>query len=155
MVGGFDARVGAENLPLLVDQVRDALGVSGADILAGSIGEAELSIGVAEQRKREVELLRKRCVLLGSVEARAEDRDILCCEFGGSVTEPLSLDRSTRGIGLRVEPEQHFLAPQATERDGRSIVRRNVKIGRFRSSLQHESPPIPDLPPIQGQHQEP
>jgi len=48
VIGRLHLGVRFQNLPLLIDQVRDPLRVAGARIVAGAVGHAELAVGVAE-----------------------------------------------------------------------------------------------------------
>jgi hypothetical protein len=59
--------------PLGVDHIRDTAGVAIACVGAGSVGQAERAIGVAEDRVGEVELLDEGGVLRDAVEGGAED----------------------------------------------------------------------------------
>jgi hypothetical protein len=52
-------------------------------------------------------LLGERQVRLGRVEGHPEDLGVLLFEFRGSVTEPLALRRSTRGVRGHVPPQHH------------------------------------------------
>ena len=81
----------------------------------GAVGEADLAVGVAEQRVGEVELGREAGVLVGRVEADAEDLGVLRGVLIVEVPEPGTLDRSARGVGLRIEPEHDLLAAQAAQ----------------------------------------
>jgi hypothetical protein len=71
MVCRLDLRVRLEDLPLLVDQIRNPLGVACLDVVAGSVRYAERAIRVAQERERKTELLGERRVVALRVEARA------------------------------------------------------------------------------------
>lgn len=93
-----------------VDDVGDAAGVLVLGRLGGAVGEADLAIGVAEQREGEVVFLRERGVAFFVVEADAEDLRVLRFVLLREVPEPGTLPRSTGGVGFRIEPEHDFLA---------------------------------------------
>ena len=65
------------NLPVLVDDVRDAARVLVLFRLRRAVSDADLAIGVAQERKREVEFLRELRVGFAIVEADAEDFGVL------------------------------------------------------------------------------
>lgn len=125
------------NPSVLVDDVGDALRVFVARRIRGAVRDADAAIGVAKQREREVELLRKSGVVRDVVEARAENRRVLFLVFADEVPEPGTLFRSARCVGLRIEPEHHFASAQIMQRDGVAVVIRNFEIGSFVANLQH------------------
>ena len=98
------------DVAVFVDHVGDAARVLILRGLGGAVREANLVIGVAEQREGEVELLRKGGVVLFGVEAGTENDDVLLRVLSGSVPEPFSLEGSTRCIGFRIKKEQCALA---------------------------------------------
>src|SRR3954468_13523898 len=57
MRGGIDLRIRLPDLAVLADQVGDPLRGGGAGVVRGSVGDADLSVHVAEERKVELELL--------------------------------------------------------------------------------------------------
>jgi len=59
------------DLAVLVDHVRDALGVAVGRRLAGAVGQSDLAIGVAEEGELVAELLGEGLVLGLGVEAAA------------------------------------------------------------------------------------
>ena len=59
------------DLAVLVDHVRDALGVAVGRRFAGAVGQADLAIGVAEKGELVAELLGEGLVLGLGVEAAA------------------------------------------------------------------------------------
>ena len=65
---------------------------------------------VREQRKRKVELLRKRAVRVYAVVTRSEYLGIGGSEVLDSITESFALNRSTRSVSQRIKPQQYVLA---------------------------------------------
>src|SRR5262249_1484969 len=90
---------------------------------------AQLAVRIAEQQEGEGELLREGLVLLDAVEAGAEHHDVLVAQLGSSIPEPLALDRSTRCVGLRVEPEHHVLASVVAEPHRAALVGGRGEVG--------------------------
>ena len=122
---------------VLVDNVGDAFGVFVARRIGGAVGDADTAVGVAEQRKGEVELLRETGIVGGVVETRAEDRRVLRFIFADEVPEPGTLGRSARGIGLRIEPQHNLASAQAVQRNGVPAMVRNLKIRSVVAYFKH------------------
>jgi len=99
------------DLSLGIDDVGDPAGVLGLRVVGRAIRDPDLALHVAEKRERILELLRKCGVVLDRVERGAEDLGVLLLEFRVEVAEPATLERSTGGIGLRIEPEDDVLPP--------------------------------------------
>ena len=129
--------MGLGDLPLFIDHVGDAPGVDVARGLGGAVGHADAAVGVAEEGEGELELLGEGLVLFLGVEADAEDLGVLGCVLLAEVPEPGTLARSTRGVGLRVEPEDDFLAPEVAELDAIAVVVGDFEIGSLLSGLEH------------------
>ena len=100
---------------LLVDDVRDPFGVFVLRRFGGSVGDADLAVGVAEQREGEGELVGKARVGVDVVETGAEDGGVLRFVLVDEVPEPGTFGRSARGIGLRIEPEHDLPPAQVVE----------------------------------------
>lgn len=115
MVARVDTIVDARDLAFLVNQEADASRVTRLRIVAGAVGHAESAISVAQQRKAEGVLPREGGIVLDRVEARTEDNDPVLYEIILLVAEPAPFGRSAGGVGLRIEPEQHFLPAQTPE----------------------------------------
>jgi hypothetical protein len=107
---------------VLVDHVGDALRVLVVGAGRGAVGQADLALGVAEQREREVVLLRELRVGLFVVEGDAEDLRVLLLVLRGEVPEPGTLGRSPGGVGLRIEPEDDLSAAKVAEPHGAAAV---------------------------------
>lgn len=112
------------------DEERDALRVAGVVGVVGVVeGRRDLA-GIAQQPERVGELLGEGAVGRDVVEADPQDLAVACGEVAGSITEPVALDRSTRGVGLRVEPQEHVRAREVREADRGPVVRGQLEIGR-------------------------
>jgi len=120
-----------------IDEVRDALGIALGGGIGGAVGETDFAIGVAQEPEREIELLGEVSVLLGRIEADAEDLDVLADELGGLVAEPATLDRSTGCVGLRIEPEDHVVTAKVGEPHGRAGVIGDFEVGGGSAGFQH------------------
>ena len=77
-------------------------------IVRGLVCDADFSVGVGQQLVRKVIFLGEGLVVFDAVEAHAEDDRPLGVEVLNSVPESFALDRSARGVGHRVEPEDDF-----------------------------------------------
>ena len=133
----IDLRIHLRDLPLLVDQIRDAFGVFIFGAGGCAVREADLALGVAEQRKRELELLRELAVLVDAVEGGAEDLGVLRLVFFDEVPEPGTFSRSTRCVGLRIKPEHHFLTPEIAELRAVASVIHDVEVGGGIAGFEH------------------
>ena len=83
-----------------VDQERFPAGDGRPVVVAWPRGAVRLThrvVDVGQQAVREALGVREGLVLLGGVEGDADDRGVGFVELWGSVTEPLSFDRSARG----------------------------------------------------------
>jgi hypothetical protein len=129
--------VGLGDLPFLVDHVRDAARIFVLRRVGGAVREADLVLGVAEQREREVELLGEAAILLDRVETDADDLCVLRFVLEVEVPEPGTLTRSTGGVGLWVEPEDDFLAAQVGELHTVALVIDGVEVGSGIAYVQH------------------
>ena len=125
------------DLPILVDHVRDAAGVLVFRRVGGAVRDAELAVGVTEQREGELELLGEGFVLGGGVEADAEDFDVLRFVLRQEVPEPGTLAGSAGCVGLRIEPEDDFLPAQVGEADAVAVVIDDVEVGSGIAGIQH------------------
>jgi hypothetical protein len=125
------------DLPLFIDQIGDAFRVAILRGFRGAVGEADAAIGVAEEGEGEVELFGEVLVLVRRVEADAEDLRVLRFVLRDEVPEPGTLTRSTRGVGLRVEPEDDLLPPQVAELHMVAVVVEDFEIGRWCAGLEH------------------
>ncbi len=126
--------------PLLVDHEGDSRGISLIDRIAGAVGDGDPAAGVAEQWEGVAELFGKGLVVFDAVEARAQDLNVLFVESFLLVTEPVPFDRSTRGIGFWIEPEDDFLSSIVRQLDGGSVMRGDFEVRSIAPYFQHTRP---------------
>jgi len=126
---------------VLADHVGDPARVLVLLRIGGAVGDADLPLRVADQREREVELFREALVLFPRVEADAEDLGVLCLVLLDEVPEPGTLDRSARGVGLRIEPEDDLFAAQVAQPDGGAAMVDAFEIRSWISGIQHAGSP--------------
>jgi hypothetical protein len=136
--------VGLGDLAFLVDHVGDPAGVLVLRRIAGSVGEADLSLRVAEQGKWKLELLGEGLVVLRRVEACAEDLGVLGFVIRREVPEPGTFFGSARGVGFGKEPEHDFPAAQVGQAHAIAVVVEDVEIWSLLSGLKHLAPPPKD-----------
>jgi hypothetical protein len=127
------------DLAVLVDHVRDPARVLVFRRVGGAVCDADLAVGVAEERERKVILLRELRVVLDAVEADADDLRVLLVVLRREVPEPGTLGRSASGIGLRIEPEHELLAAEVAELHAISVVIDRLEIRRGIAYIQHLS----------------
>ncbi len=140
---------------LFVDYVRNPAGKSGGFFVTRGVGQAHLSLGVAQERKSVTTLFSEGSVFLGRVEAATENLNVFFFEIADSVTESVSLERSTGGVRFRVEPKDDFLSSVVRQSDRRSIVRRDFEVRCLASWLEHLAlPPLDQLSNAVGDHLE-
>lgn len=125
------------DLPVLVDDVRDAASVLILRRVGGAVGEPDFALGVAEEGEGEVVFLREGGVRPLIVEAGAKDRRV----FGGvllaEVPEPGTFPRSTGCVGLWIEPEHDLASAKVAELHAIAVVVGDIEIGSFFAWLQH------------------
>jgi len=107
---GIHLRVHLRDAAVFVDHVGDTAGVFILRRVGGAVGQADLAIGIAEQRERKLVLFREASAVLGLVEADAEDLGVFRFVFVDVVPEPGPFERSPRCVGFGKEPEHDFLA---------------------------------------------
>src|SRR6185503_62186 len=143
MRGRVDLRVGLLDLAVGPDHVADAARGARLGVVAGAVGQTDLPRGVAEQREVVMELAGEGGVFLRAVEADAQDLRALGRVLLAVVAEPATLLRSTRVVGLRVEPQDHpFAAVVRKLLDlARMVLHREIR--RLLARLQHADLPSP------------
>ena len=129
--------MGLRDLSVFVDHVGDAAGVLVFVRVAGAVGEADLMVGVAEERKREVVLLGEALVFFLRVEADAEDLSVFRFVLGLEVPEPGTFARSTGCVGFWIKPEHDFFAAQVAQADGVAVVVDSLEVRSRIAGLQH------------------
>lgn len=92
-----------------------------------AVGRSDCPVDVGQEAIREALCFRKCLVLLGRVEGDADDLGAGLGERGGSITEPLSFNRSARGGRLRVPPKDRPFAAEVVERQPPAGVVRQVE----------------------------
>ena len=132
MIARINLVIDTRDFARFVDQDTDSLRIPRLHVVARAIGEPERSLGVAQDRKVVVVLLREGGVLFNGVEARPQHRDIVLVEVGLMVAEPATLDRSARCVGLRIKPDQDLSVAQILKRDQVPLMRLQ---GEIRSDI--------------------
>ena len=133
----IDLPVGLRDLAVRRDDVGDAFGKPCLRGIRGAVGQPDFALRVAEERKRVFELLREVRVLRLRVEGDAPDLRVVFLEFRVEVAEPATLDRSTRRVGLRIEPQNDGPAALVGEARAAPPMVPNVKIRGRISWRQH------------------
>ena len=139
MLGRLHGGVGLLHPAVGTDQVADPPGAAGLGVVAGPVGEADLAVGVAQQREVVAELAGEGGVGLGGVEADAEDLDSLPRVVVLEVAEPATLLRSARGVGLGEEPQDDLLPPEVREPHGAAQVVLDREVGGDVAGLEHRA----------------
>ncbi len=124
-----------------IDEVRNALGevhLLGTGI-PRAVGDADLLVVVRQQTEREVELVAEGLVLGRRVEADTEDLASERFVLLGLVTQTLALNRSTRGVGLWVPPQQHPSAALIGEPNRIAVLVGHVEVVRSRPLREHHT----------------
>jgi len=124
---------------VLVDQICDPFCVFVFGRARGAVGDADFAFGVAQQRKRKVELFGEARVVFGLIEAGAEDLDVFLFVVADEVPEPGTFRRSARCIRLGEKPEHDFLAAEVTELHAPAVVIGDIELRRRIANLQHRS----------------
>jgi hypothetical protein len=124
---------------LPVDEKRDPLRVLVPRRPGGPVRQADGPIGVGDQRKRKLLLLRECAARVGCVEADADDLRIPLLEPGVEVAEPATLGRSPRGFGLGKEPEDDVSPAEIAEAERSAEMVDRVEVGGGLTGLRHAS----------------
>jgi hypothetical protein len=85
--------------------------------LLDAVGGPDARVRVGQQAIREPLCLGELLVLRGGVERRPDDQRAASFELWASITEALSLDRSTSGRCLRIPPQHDPVAAEGRQRD--------------------------------------
>jgi hypothetical protein len=133
----IDVRQRVTDHTALVDHVGNARRGTGFCRTGGRVCQADPAVGVAQERKGIAELFGEGFVGVCGIETTAEDLHVGGVELCLLVTEPVPLDRSTGGIGSRIEPQEDFLAPVVRQLDGSPVVGPDFEIGRLGADTQH------------------
>ena len=114
MLPRIDLGMGLENCSVRADYVSDAFGIACCGTLAGTVGNANMTLTIAQQRVGKVEFLRECSILRHPIGTDSQDLDIFCFVVMDSITESFSLGRSATRIRLWIEPEHYGLAAVVT-----------------------------------------
>jgi hypothetical protein len=125
------------DLSFFVDHVGDAACVLVFRGVRRAVRDADGLLRVAEQGEGEIELLREVAILVDGIEADAEDLRVFGLVFGVEVPEPGTLTRSTRGVGLGIEPEHDLLPEIVGEAHPVALVVGDVEVGSAIAGIQH------------------
>lgn len=125
------------DLAFFVDHIRDAARVFVLRRFGRAVREADLAIGVAEQREGKVVFFGERGVGFFVVEADAEDLRVLRFVLLREVPEPGTFPRSTGGVGFRIKPEHDLLAAQAGQAHAVAVMVGDVEVGSGIAGLEH------------------
>ena len=127
------------DLPLLVDDVRDPFRVFVLRRLGRAVREPDLTLGVAQQRERKIELFGELRIRSDVIETDAEDGSVLRLVLGDKVPEPGTLGRSAGCVGLRIKPEHDFAPAQIVQRNLAAAVIAHLEVRSFVANVQHVS----------------
>ena len=130
------------NFPVWPNQYPNASGVGGISTLASTISQAHGPLGVAKQRKIEGKLLGEVFIFLLGIKADAQNLCVFFLKFFVDVAEPATLDRSPRGVGFGIKPQNNVFTGKITEAYGVAVVVLNAEIRRVIAGLKHGSPPL-------------
>jgi hypothetical protein len=122
---------------LFVDQVPDAAGVFVFRRDGGAVGDADLPIGIAQQREGKFVFLRKLRIVFDVVETDAEDLRVFRFVLIDEVPEPGTFGGSAGGIGLRKKPEHDLLAAEVLQLPALAAMIGRFEIGCRIANLQH------------------
>jgi hypothetical protein len=122
---------------VLVDDVRDPSREGIRRRVGRGVRDADLPIGVAQQREGKVELFGEAAILLDTVEADADDLRVLGLVLEVEVPEPGTFPRSTGCVGLRIKPEHDFLAPQVGKLDAIPLMIDGIEFRSSSTNLEH------------------
>jgi hypothetical protein len=112
MIGRRYFGVYPANPAVFIDKIADSAGIDGGFVRAGAIGHPDRPVGIAEQRKREIEFFSEGGVGLNVVETHAENYDVGFLEGFILVAEPATFDSSTRRVSFGIEPQQNLVPAQ-------------------------------------------
>ena len=119
-----------QDLATGVDDHPDPLRVATLSGLGGrAIGETHGPVAVAQQRIVERELLCEGLVVCRGVEADPEDGCVAGVVVGLKVAKLATLDGSTRGVGLWIEPQNQVAASVVGQAVPSSIVVEDGEVG--------------------------
>jgi hypothetical protein len=130
-------RVRLRDLPVLVDDVRNAARVLVLRGVGRAVREPDLALGIAQERERESVFLGEALVGELVVETRAVDQRVLGPVLVMEVPEPGTFTRSTRCVCLRIEPQHDLVAAKVAEADAVAVMIENVEVGSGITRFEH------------------
>ena len=133
----IDLGIRCSDAAVFVDQIGNPLRVLIAWRGRRAVRDADLAVRVAEQGKRKFVLLRESGVVLGRVEAGAENLNVLRFVVAVEVPEPGTFGGSPGCIGLWEEPKQHFFSAEVAKLYAVSVMIADFEIRRRIADLQH------------------
>jgi hypothetical protein len=137
MVARIYLVINLRDIAVFIDENADTARITRLAVGTRTICDPDAAVSIAQQRKGELVLLGKRGVTLDVVEADTKDLDIILLEISDLIAEPATLDRSTRSIGLWIEPQNNLAAAQFRKRDILAFMRREREVRRPFTDLRH------------------
>ena len=126
MIGRGYFRIYGCDFPIRSDQDRNAGGTRRVRF-GSAVSDRHRLVGVAQQIVRKVELIFERKIVGRAVHTAAEDDGVLLLEILDSITEPIAFDRSPRGIGLRIPPDQNVFSRMVGKRNVAAFLVRDAE----------------------------
>jgi hypothetical protein len=126
-----------ENLSILANQIRNALGIAIAGCFASAVRHTDFPVGVAQEGEWKIEFQSKSSIFFDGVEAGTDDLDILGFILSDSITESFAFVCSAGSVGFGIKPKNNFLACTITQREILSFVSLHREFGCLFSNGQH------------------
>src|SRR5437868_12064953 len=111
----IDLRIRGSDAAVFVDEIRNPLRVLVLGRARRAVCNADLPVGVAEQREGKFVFLREFRVVLRLVEAGAEDLHVFRLVVVVEVPEPGTFGSSARRVGFGEEPQQHLFSAEVAK----------------------------------------
>jgi hypothetical protein len=125
------------NVPVGTDYIRNPLGCAILFRFTSAISDADLPLGVTQERVRKEFVIRKLLIRSDIIGAATENLNILPFKIVDSITESLALSRSATGAGTRVKPHHDSLAFIVTQPNRVAFVIENFKVRGLVPYVQH------------------
>lgn len=137
MAPGANRVIGFEDLGVFVNQIANSSRIASLGVVAGAIGQAQFSGGVAEQQEGEVILTRERRVIRDGIKAHAQHFDVARTKLIDLVAEPAAFGCSPGRVGFGIEPQHRFLPFEIAKREGFSFMRLHGEMRGRIARFQH------------------